>query len=211
MGQKVNPKGFRIGIIRGWDSNWFDEKNFSERLEEDLMLRRYVRNRLQRASVSTIEIERTPKRITLTIYTARPGIVIGRKGTEVDKLREELQRLTGKEVQLNINEIKRPELDAFLVAENIANQLAGKISFRRAMKKAIMSAMRMGAEGIRISCSGRLGGAEMARREGYKEGRIPLHTLRADIDYARAISRTTYGIIGVKVWIYKGDRIVDEV
>jgi small subunit ribosomal protein S3 len=207
LGQKVNPLGFRLGVIRSWDSNWFDEKDFAQKLTEDIMLRRYVRNRLQKASVSRIEIERTPKQVTLTIHTARPGIVIGRKGTEVDKLREELQRISGKDVQLNINEIKRPELDAYLVAENIASQLAGKISFRRAMKKAIMSAMRMGAEGIRISCSGRLGGAEMARREQYKEGRIPLHTLRADIDYANAISKTTYGIIGVKVWICKGEVI----
>jgi small subunit ribosomal protein S3 len=210
LGQKVNPIGFRVGINKSWDSNWFDEKSFSTKLDEDLMLRRYVRNRLQRASVARIEIERTPKRVTLTIHTARPGIVIGRKGAEVDKLREELQRLTKKDVQLNINEIKRPEIDAFLVAENIANQLAGKISFRRAMKKAIMSAMRMGAEGIRISCSGRLAGAEMARREQYKEGRIPLHTLRADIDYATSTSRTTYGAIGVKVWICKGEIIGEE-
>lgn len=211
MGQKTNPIGFRLGIIRTWDSKWFDEKNFDKKLEEDLMLRKYIRNRLQRASVSRIVIERTPKQITLTIYTARPGIVIGRKGAEVDKLKEELQRITGKDVQLNINEIKRPELDAYLVAENIANQLAGKISFRRAMKKAIMSAMRMGAEGIRISCSGRLGGAEMARREQYKQGRIPLHTLRADIDYATANSYTTYGLIGVKVWICKGEVIGDMI
>ena len=210
MGQKVNPTGFRVGVIRGWDSNWFDEKNFDAKLKEDLMLRRYVYNRLQRASVSKIEIERTAKQIRLSIHTARPGIVIGRKGAEVDKLKEELQRITGKDIQLNINEIKRPELDAYLVAENIASQLAGKISFRRAMKKAIMSAMRMGAEGIRISCSGRLGGAEMARREQYKEGRIPLHTLRADIDYATATSKTTYGTIGVKVWICKGEIIGNQ-
>jgi small subunit ribosomal protein S3 len=207
LGQKTNPKGFRIGIVRGWDSNWFDEKDFAKKLSEDLMLRKYVRNRLQKASVSKIEIDRTPKKITLTIHTARPGIVIGRKGAEVDKLREELQRVTGKEVQLNINEIKRPEVDAYLVAESIANQLEGKVSFRRAMKKAMMSAMRMGAEGIRICCSGRLGGAEMARREQYKEGRIPLHTLRADIDFSRAISHTAYGIIGVKVWICRGEVI----
>jgi small subunit ribosomal protein S3 len=207
LGQKTHPVGFRLGIIKTWDSKWFDEKNFGSKLKEDLMLRRYVRNRLQRASVSKIEIERTPKKVTLTIHTARPGIVIGRKGSEVDKLREELQRITSKDVQLNINEIKRPELDAYLVAENIANQLAGKVSFRRAMKKAIMSSMRMGAEGIRIACSGRLGGAEMARNEQYKEGRIPLHTLRADIDYATATSRTTYGAIGVKVWICKGEVI----
>jgi len=210
LGQKTNPIGFRLGVIRSWDSKWFDEKDFDKKLKEDLMLRKYIRNRLQRASISRIEIERTPKKITLTIHTARPGIVIGRKGSEVDKLREELQRVTSKDVQLNVNEIKRPELDAFLVAENIASQLAGKVSFRRAMKKAIMSAMRMGAEGIRISCAGRLGGAEMARREQYKEGRIPLHTLRADIDYATAISKTTYGTIGVKVWICRGEVIGDQ-
>ncbi len=209
MGQKTNPIGFRLGVIRTWDSRWFDEKNFAEKLSEDLMLRKYVQKRLQRASISKIVIARTPKQITLTIHTARPGIVIGRKGAEVDKLKEELQKWTGKEIQLNIEEIKRPELDAYLVAENIAAQLAGKISFRRAMKKAIMSAMRMGAEGIRICCSGRLGGAEMSRTEQYKQGRIPLHTLRADIDFARAISYTTYGTIGVKVWICKGEVIGD--
>jgi small subunit ribosomal protein S3 len=207
LGQKTNPIGFRLGVIRTWDSRWFDEKNFAKKLNEDLMLRKYVQNRLQRASISKVIIERTPKQITLTIHTARPGIVIGRKGAEVDKLKEELQRVTGKDIQLNIEEIKRPELDAYLVAENIASQLAGKISFRRAMKKAIVSAMRMGAEGIRISCSGRLGGAEMSRNEQYKQGRIPLHTLRADIDFAKAISFTTYGTIGVKVWICKGEVI----
>lgn len=205
MGQKTNPTGFRLGVIKDWDSNWYDERDFDKKLSEDLMLRRYVRRRLQKAGVSTIQIERTPQRITLTIHTARPGIVIGRKGVEVDKLKEELQRLTDKEVQLNISEIKKPELDAYLVAENIANQLTAKISFRKAMKKAIMSTMRMGAEGVRISCSGRLGGAEMARTEHYKDGRIPLHTLRADIDFARATANTQYGSIGVKVWICKGD------
>lgn len=210
MGQKVNPKGFRLGVIRSWDSNWFDERDFAKKLSEDIMLRRYVRNRLQKASISKVEINRTPKQITLTIHTARPGIVIGRKGAEVDKLREELQRVTGKDVQLNINEIKRPELDAYLVAESIASQLEGKVSFRRAMKKAMQSTMRMGAEGIRICCSGRLGGAEMARVEQYKEGRIPLHTLRADIDFARATSRTTYGTIGVKVWICRGEVIGEQ-
>lgn len=205
MGQKTNPVGFRLGVIRSWESNWFDEKNFADKLQEDLLLRKYIRNRLQRAGVSQIGIERTPQRITLTIYTARPGIVIGRKGQEVDKLKEELQRLTGKDVQVNVNEIKRPELDAYLVAENIAHQLEAKVSFRRAMKRAIMAAMRMGAEGVRIACAGRLGGAEMARTEQYKEGRIPLHTLRADIDFARATAKTTYGTIGVKVWICKGE------
>lgn len=207
MGQKTNPIGMRLGIIKSWESNWFDEKNFADRLKEDLMLRKYVRNRLMRAGVSRIEIERTPKRITLTVFTARPGIVIGRKGTEVDKLKEELQRVSGKQVQLNINEIKRPELDANLVAESIAGQLESKISFKRAMKKSIMAAMRMGAEGIRISCAGRLGGAEMARSEQYKEGRIPLHTLRADIDFATKQAHTTYGVIGVKVWICRGEVI----
>ena len=207
MGQKTNPIGLRLGIIRSWNSNWFDEKNFSEKLSEDLMLSKYVRSRLKKAGVSRIEIERTPKKITLTIHTAKPGIVIGRKGAEVDKLKEELKQVTAKEVQININEIKRPELDAYLVAENIANQLVGKVSFRRAMKKSITSTMRMGAEGIKICCSGRLGGAEIARTEQYKEGRIPLHTLRADIDFAHATSFTTYGTIGVKVWIYSGDVI----
>lgn len=205
MGQKANPIGMRLGIVRSWDSNWFDERNFADKLSEDLMLRKYIRNRLQRAGISKIEIERTPKRITLSIHTARPGIVIGRKGAEVDKIKEELERLTKKEVQVNINEIKRPELDAYLVADNIANQLVGKVSFRRAMKRAIMSTMRMGAEGVRILCSGRLGGAEMARKEQYREGRIPLHTFRADIDFARATAKTTYGCIGIKVWICKGE------
>jgi len=205
LGQKTHPIGFRLGINRDWNSNWFDEKKFSDILAEDLMLRKYIRTRLQRAGVSRITIERTAQRITLTIHTARPGIVIGRKGQEVDKLKEELQRISNKEVHLNIQEIKRPELDAYLVAENIAHQLEQKISFRRAMKKAITAAMRMGAQGIRVLCSGRLGGAEMARKEQYKEGRIPLHTLRADIDFARATAKTTYGTIGVKVWIFRGE------
>lgn len=205
MGQKTNPIGLRLGIIKTWNSNWFDERNFAEKLQEDLMLRRYIQNRLQRAGVSKIEIERTAKKVTLNIKTARPGIVIGRKGTEVDKLKEELKKVTEKDIQLNIEEIKRPELDAFLVADNIARQLEAKISYRRAMKKAIVSTMRMGAEGIRIKCGGRLGGAEMARSEEYKEGRIPLHTLRADIDYATATAISTYGCIGVKVWICLGE------
>ena len=205
MGQKVNPIGLRLGIIRGWDSNWYDERNFAEKLNEDLKIRKYVHARLQRASISKIEIERTSKRITLTIHTARPGIVIGRKGAEVDKLKVELQKITDKEIQLNINEIKRPELDAYLVAENVAKQIEAKIGFRRAMKKAIMFAMRMGAEGVKITCAGRLGGAEMARTEQYKEGKIPLHTLRADVDYANIVANTTYGSIGVKVWICKGE------
>jgi len=207
LGQKTHPIGLRLGIIKTWNSNWFDEKTFSTKLHEDLQIRKYVRSRLESAAVSKIAIERTAKKIILTIFTARPGLVIGKRGSEVDKLREELKTISGKDVQINISEIKRPELDAFLVAENIAKQLEGKISFRRAMKKAITSTMRLGAEGIKIVCSGRLGGAEMARKEEYKQGRIPLHTLRADIDFARYTAHTTYGCIGVKVWICNGEVI----
>ena len=205
MGQKTNPIGIRLGINKTWTSNWFDEKNFVDKLHEDLMLRKYLNQRLNNASIARIQIERTPKQINLSIYTARPGIVIGRKGAEVDKLKEELKKLTSKEVQINIIEIKRPELEASLVADSIARQLEGRVSYRRVMKKAIQSARRMGAEGIKIICSGRLGGAEMARKEGYKEGRIPLQTFRADIDYATSTAFTTYGTIGVKVWICKGE------
>jgi len=207
LGQKAHPLGLRLGIIKTWNSNWFDEKNFAGKLQEDLQIRKYVRNRLDNAAVSKIGIERTAKKIILTIHTARPGIVIGKKGSEVDKLREELKTITKKDVQINISEIKRPELDSLLVAQNIAKQLEGKISFRRAMKKAITSTMRLGSEGIKIVCSGRLGGAEMARREEYKQGRIPLHTLRADIDYASYTAHTTYGCIGIKVWICNGEVI----
>jgi small subunit ribosomal protein S3 len=207
LGQKAHPVGLRLGIVKSWNSSWFDQKNFAEKLDEDLRLRKYIRSRLDKAAVSKVEIERTAKRVILTVHTARPGIVIGKKGAEVDKLREELRALTNKEVQININEIKKPELDAYLVAENIAKQLEGKVSFRRAMKKAITSTMRIGAEGIKIMCSGRLGGAEMARTEQYKDGRIPLHTLRADIDYAAYTAQTTYGSIGVKVWIFNGEVI----
>jgi small subunit ribosomal protein S3 len=210
LGQKANPVGLRLGINKTWFSNWFDEKNFSEKLKEDLLLRRYIKQRLQNAGVAAILIERTPKRIVLTVTTARPGIVIGQKGRNVDILKNELKTLTSKEVQLNIVEIKRPEMEAQLVADGIARQLEGRVSFRRAMKKAIMSTRRMGAEGIKIVCSGRLGGAEMARTEQYKEGRIPLHTLRADIDYATSTSNTTYGTIGVKVWICKGEILGKE-
>ncbi len=207
MGQKTHPVGLRLGIVKTWNSSWFDERNFADKLSEDLQLRKYIRSRLEKAAVSKIEIERTSKRVILTIHTARPGIVIGKKGVEVDKLREELRALTQKEVQINISEVKKPELDAYLVAENIARQLEGKVSFRRAMKKAMTSTMRLGAEGIKIMCSGRLGGAEMARTEQYKNGRIPLHTLRADIDYAAYTAQTTYGSIGVKVWIFNGEVI----
>jgi small subunit ribosomal protein S3 len=207
LGQKTHPVGFRLGVIKTWTSNWIDERNFAEKLQEDLMLRKYVRRRLENAGVSRIGIDRTPKRVTIVINTAKPGIVIGRKGQEVDQLMEELRRVTNKDVQVNVNEIKRPELDAFLVAENVARQLEAKISYRRAMKRSIMAAMRMGAEGIKIAIGGRLGGAEMARKESYKEGKIPLHTLRADIDYAISTANTTYGCIGVKVWICKGEVI----
>ena len=207
MGQKVNPIGFRVGVIRTWNSHWFDERNFADKLEEDLYLRKYLMQRLKGASVAGITFERTPKMLTLTIRTARPGIVIGRKGAEVDKLKAELKKLTKREVQVNIYEIKRPELEAKLVADMIAQQLEGRVSFRRAMKKAIQTTMRMGAEGIKVLVSGRLGGAEMSRTEGYKEGRTPLHTLRADIDYACSVARTTYGTIGCKVWICRGEVI----
>ncbi len=207
MGQKTNPIGLRLGIIKSWNSSWFDERKYADMLHEDLRIRRYIRSRLSKAAVSKIEIERTAKRVLLTIHTARPGIVIGKKGQEVDKLREELRALTNKEIQININEIKKPELDAYLVAENIARQIEGKVSWRRAMKKAITSAMRLGAEGIKIMVSGRLGGAEMARKEMYKDGRIPLHTLRADVDYASYTAVTTYGSIGIKVWIFHGEVI----
>ncbi len=205
MGQKANPIGNRLGIIRGWDSNWYGGKDYSDKLVEDEKIRKYLMARLAKGGVSRIVIERTLKLITVTIHTARPGIVIGKGGTEVDKLKEEVKKLTRKEVQINIYEIKRPELDAQLVADGIARQLEARISFRRAMKQSVASTMRMGAEGIKIICSGRLGGAEIARTEQYKEGRVPLHTFRADIDYALSEALTTYGIIGIKVWICKGE------
>jgi small subunit ribosomal protein S3 len=203
MGQKVNPVSFRLGIIRGWDSNWFGGKDFSDKLIEDEKIRKYIKARIPKGSISKVIIERTLKRITLTIHTARPGVVIGKGGAEVDKIREELKNITKKDVQINIFEIKRPEIDAYLVGETIAQQLQARISYRRAMKQAISSAMRVGAQGIKIKLAGRLGGAEMARTEQYKEGRIPLHTLRADIDYAIVEANTVYGKIGVKVWIFK--------
>ena len=205
MGQKVNPIGLRLGIIKGWDSAWYGGSTFSEKLIEDQNIRKYISARIPKGGISKIVIERTLKRITLTIHTARPGVVIGKGGTEVDKIKEELKKLTNKDVQINIFEIKRPELDAKLVGESIAQQLKARISYRRAMKQAIASAMRVGAQGIKIKVSGRLGGAEMARTEQYKEGRIPLHTLRADIDYAVSESNTVYGKIGIKVWVFKGE------
>ena len=205
MGQKTHPVGFRLGINKTWLSNWFDERKFADKLAEDLFLRNYLDKRLQNAGVARVEIERTLKNVTITIHTARPGVVIGRKGSDVDKLRDEMKRLTGKDVQVNILEIKRPELEAALVAETIAKQLEGRVSFRRAMKRALQSTRRMGAEGMKITCSGRLGGAEMSRTETYKDGRIPLHTLRADIDYALKVAYTAMGTVGVKVWICKGE------
>lgn len=206
MGQKTNPVGIRLGIIRGWDSNWFGGKRYAEKLVEDEKIRSYLLARIPKGGIARIVIERTLKRITITIHTSRPGIVIGKGGTEVDKLREEIKKITKKDVQINIFEIKRPELDAKLVADNIAQQLEGRISFRRAMKMSIASTMRMNAEGIKIMCAGRLGGAEMARTEQYKEGRVPLHTLRADVDYATSEAHTIYGVVGVKVWIFKGEK-----
>lgn len=211
MGQKTNPIGFRLGIVRAWDANWFDEKNLSAKLEEDVSVRNYIKNRLKKAGVSRIIIERTARQLRITINTSRPGVIIGRSGKDITQLEEELKKFTGKDVKILISEIKRPELDALLVAENIAQQLVGRVSFRRAMKQAVASAMRMGAQGVRIMCAGRLGGAEMARTEQYKEGRIPLHTLRADIDYGVATAKTIYGTIGVKVWICKGEVIGKKV
>ena len=205
MGQKTNPIGLRLGIIRGWDSNWFGGRNFGAKLAEDDQIRKYLNARLAKAGISKIIIERTLKLVTVTIFTARPGIIIGKGGSEVDKLKEELKKLTKKEIQINISEIKRPELDAVIVANTIAKQIEGRISFRRAIKTSIASTMRIGADGIKVLISGRLGGAEMARTEQYKEGRIPLHTLRANIDYARTEAHTTYGRIGIKVWICKGE------
>jgi small subunit ribosomal protein S3 len=205
MGQKTNPIGLRLGIIRGWDSNWYGGKDFSAKLVEDQQIRNYLNARLSKAGISKIVIERTLKLVTVTIFTARPGIIIGKGGQEVDKLKEELKKITKKEIQINISEIKRPELDAVIVAGAVAKQIEGRISYRRAIKTAISSTMRMGAEGIKVQISGRLSGAEMARNELYKEGRTPLHTLRSDIDYARAEAHTTYGRIGIKVWICKGE------
>ncbi|RKY56905.1 MAG: 30S ribosomal protein S3 [Candidatus Neomarinimicrobiota bacterium] len=205
MGQKTHPIGFRLGFNKDWSSNWFDERNFSKKLTEDIKLRKYILKRLPNAGISSVGINRTSKKITVAINTSRPGIVIGRKGEEVDLLRMELQRITNSDVQINVNEIKRPELDATLVASNIATQIEKKVSFRRAIKKSIQATMRMGAEGIRIQCGGRLGGAEMSRMETYREGRVPLHTLKADIDFASVTAFTTYGCIGVKVWICNGE------
>jgi small subunit ribosomal protein S3 len=207
LGQKTHPVGFRLGVMRAWDSNWYDDKSFAGKLQEDIVVRNYVRSRLKKAGIARVQIDRTPKRAVVTIHTSRPGIVIGKSGKEIAQLEEELKKVTSKEIKILIHEIKRPELDAFLVAEAIAGQLEGRISFRRAMKQSITAAMRMGAEGIKIMCAGRLGGAEIARTEHYKDGRIPLQTLRADIDYAGATAHTIYGAIGIKVWICNGEII----
>ncbi len=206
MGQKTNPIGLRLGINRDWDSVWFDEKNYATKLHEDIILRNYINNRLSHASIARIEISRTPKRVSVTIHTARPGIVIGRGGSEVESLKKELKKFMGYDVNINVAEIKRPGLRAELVGQNIAQQLEKKVNYRRAVKKAIQSTMSMGAEGIRVCVSGRLNGNEIARSETYREGRVPLHTLRAQIDYTNTESHTSYGIIGVKVWIYTGEQ-----
>ena len=210
MGQKVNPIGLRLGINRTWDSRWYADKNYADLLHEDIKIREYLFDNLSQAGITKVVIERPAKRAQITIQTARPGVVIGRKGADIEKLRRELSGMTGNEVHLNIVEIRKPEIDAKLVAENIAQQLTRRVAFRRAMKRAVQSAMRLGAGGIRINCGGRLGGAEIARMEWYREGRVPLHTLRADIDYGTARANTTYGICGVKVWVFKGEILAHD-
>jgi len=208
MGQKTNPIGFRLGIIKTWDSRWFASKNYAKFLLEDMAIKKYLKDKLYQAGISKIEIERAAnkdKRVKINIHTSRPGLVIGRKGSEVDSLKKELQSMTDKEVILNITEVKRPEIDAQLVAENVALQIERRVSFRRAMKRNVSQALKFGAKGIKVMCAGRLAGAEMARTEWYREGRVPLQTIRADIDYGFAVARTKYGVIGIKVWIYKGE------
>lgn len=205
MGQKVHPIGLRLGIVKTWESRWFAEKNYAEYIHEDFTLRKFLKEKLYHAGVSRIEIERSSKRIRLRIFTARPGIVIGKKGSEIEQLKKELEKKVSQEIFIDIQEVRKPEIDAQLLAENVAMQIVRRVAFRRAMKRGVTSAMRFGAQGVKIICSGRLGGAEMARREWYKEGRIPLHTLRADIDYGFTEARTTYGAIGVKVFIFKGE------
>lgn len=205
MGQKVNPIGFRLGVIKTWDSKWYAEADYAQLLHEDLKIRAFLKKRLYNSGVSKIEIERAANKTKINIFTARPGLIIGKKGSEVETIKKDLANLTSKEIFININEVRKPELDAQLVAENVALQLERRIAFRRAMKKSVTSALKFGAKGIRITCSGRLGGAEMSRTEWYREGRVPLHTLRADIDYGFAEAKTTYGIIGIKVLIFKGE------
>ncbi|HEX9580698.1 MAG TPA: 30S ribosomal protein S3 [Gemmatimonadales bacterium] len=210
MGQKTHPYGFRLGVVKPWRSRWFARRDMADLLKEDELIRKYLRTRLAHAAISDVHVERRPGKVTVTVYTGRPGVVIGKRGAEVDKLRDELAQLTGKEVGINVEEIKRPELDAQLVSDSVSHQLTQRVSFRRAMKRAVQSSMRMGAQGIKIKCAGRLGGAEIARTEGYHEGRVPLHTLRADVDYGTSTAKTTYGTIGVKVWIFKGEVVEDR-
>lgn len=205
MGQKVNPFGLRLGIIYNWKSRWFANKDFPKFIEGDIKIRDYIQNKLSRAGISKVDIERSANRLQVDIFTARPGIVIGKRGSEVDILRNDLEKISGSQVQVNIIEVKRPELDANLISQSIADQLEARVSFRRVMKKAVAASIRAGAKGVKVSCGGRLGGSEMARTEWYREGRVPLHTLRADIDYGFSEAHTTFGLIGVKVWIYKGD------
>src|SRR3984885_8101379 len=210
MGQKINPIGFRVGINRTWDSRWYADRDYAKLLHQDLKLRDYLMNRLSQAGVGRVVIERAAKKTRVTIHSARPGVVIGKKGADIEKLRQELSTRTGSEVSLNILEIRKPEIDAKLIAENISSQLERRVAFRRAMKRAVQSAMRLGAQGIRINCSGRLGGAEIARMEWYREGRVPLHTLRADVDYGVGTAMTTYGTCGVKVWVFRGEILVHD-
>ncbi len=210
MGQKVHPYGFRLGYIRPWLSRWFDEKNIKQKLDEDLKIRKLIEKRLSHASISTVEIERQTTIVKIRIHTARPGLVIGKKGVEAEGMKALVTALTGCKVFLDVVEIRRPELDAKLVAEGIAVQIERRVSFRRAMKKSVLTSLKFGAQGVKVQCSGRLGGAEMGRREWYRKGRVPLHTLRADVDYGFALARTTYGVIGVKCWLYRGDILVAE-
>jgi small subunit ribosomal protein S3 len=210
MGQKVHPKGFRLGVIEQWDSKWFARREYAELLHEDLRLRKFLKERLYHAGISKVEIERAANKAKINIYTARPGIVIGKKGAEIEKLKSEIGRLTKRESFINIHEVRRPDVDAQLVAENVALQLERRVAFRRAMKEAVGRAMRMGAQGVKVQCAGRLGGAEIARTEWYREGRVPLHTLRADISYGLAEAKTTYGVIGIKSWIFRGEVLTKE-
>ncbi len=210
MGQKTHPKIFRIGVIETWDSKWYAERDYAQLLHEDFKIKKFIKGRLFHAGISKIEIERATNKAKINIHTARPGIVIGKKGAEIEKLKEELSRLTSREIYINIHEVRRPDLDGQLVAENVALQLQRRVAFRRAMKESVSRALRMGAQGIRVQCSGRLGGAEIARTNWYREGRVPLHTLRADVSYGLAEAQTTYGVIGVKVWIFRGEVLTEE-
>jgi len=210
MGQKVHPKGFRVGVLEGWESRWFAEKEYAALLHDDIRIREFIKKRLYHAGIAKIEVERAANKAKINIYTARPGIVIGKKGVEIEKLKTDLAQQTDREVYLNIHEVRRPDLDAQLVSENVALQLERRVAFRRAMKESVTRAIRMGAQGVKVRCSGRLGGAEIARTEWYREGRVPLHTLRADISYGVAEARTTYGVIGVKVWIFRGEVLTNE-